>query len=352
MENSALPVHITVISPASAKSSPQAASGPGGPTAAPGEASKEFSELLNTQKLLQAAATEGGALTADSVKAQDLMGPERSEKALSASTEDQSASQAAVPDSALFLPVLTHIAPAEQKGSDKGTTETCSQVLSTDILAWNKPAIEPGSQAANAAKDAASPAKLASSEKPASQLPELLPKLDAAPNNNPFSLQMASFQTTKANYALPWAAPTLISIPVGEAGWDRAFSQRVTWVATTDQQSARIELNPPNLGPLEVRINLHQDQASAVFSSPHGAVRDAIEAALPKLREMLAESGLTMGSVNVSAQFSQQQQQQAQSNPQTDKHGHFHVNLPAELAPIAAERGATEEKRGLVDIFA
>ncbi len=95
---------------------------------------------------------------------------------------------------------------------------------------------------------------------------------------------------------------------VGTPGWDGALGQRVAWIATQNQHVAELHLNPPNLGPLEVRVTVSNDQASAFFVSHHGAVREAIEAALPRLREMFADNGLTLGNVMVGSQsFSQQQ---------------------------------------------
>lgn len=350
MENSALPVHITVINPAAAKPA-QALSATPGAASATGDATKEFSDLLNTQKLLKAAANNAGGLSSDAAKSGDSAGLELNLKPAPLTDEDPAAKLGAAADIVLLLPVVAQLAPQGLKAIGNAGAEAATRSLNTDTLALLKPDTEPWSQTVGAAKDAAQPAKLASTEKPSSQVSELLPKLDVPETNNPFAAQIASVQTPKTNSALPLAQPTVISVPVGETGWDRAFSQRVTWMATSDQQTARIELNPPNLGPLEVRISLHHDQASAMFSSPHGAVRDAIEAALPKLREMLAESGLTMGNVNVSAQFSQNQQQ-AQSQQQADRRGQFHINLPAELAPLVATPNASKEKRGLVDIFA
>jgi flagellar hook-length control protein FliK len=46
---------------------------------------------------------------------------------------------------------------------------------------------------------------------------------------------------------------------------------------------------------------------SATFVSQHADVRQALEAALPRLREMMAENGISLGSATVSADTSQQQ---------------------------------------------
>jgi flagellar hook-length control protein FliK len=39
-----------------------------------------------------------------------------------------------------------------------------------------------------------------------------------------------------------------------------------------------------------------------MFTSPHAAVRDAIEQAIPKLREMLADNGIMLGNATVNDQ--------------------------------------------------
>ena len=69
-------------------------------------------------------------------------------------------------------------------------------------------------------------------------------------------------------------------------------------------QRANIKLNPAHLGPMEVRIQVQNDQASVHFNASHGVVRDALEAALPRLREMFDGSGVDLTDVNVSDQSS------------------------------------------------
>lgn len=155
-------------------------------------------------------------------------------------------------------------------------------------------------------------------------------------------------------------APAPVSLPVevkvGAPGWDNVFSQRVAWAATNQHQVAELRLNPPNLGPVEVRITITNDQATASFVSSHASVRESIEAALPKLREMLGESGLTLGNVNVSSQsFQQQQQQQAGQgeNKSHNPHGGFMAE-PALDLPLAAHKvtSIAVGRNGLVDVFA
>ena len=87
-------------------------------------------------------------------------------------------------------------------------------------------------------------------------------------------------------------------------GWDEAFGQRLVWHLGRGQTGVRIRVNPPELGHVEVRLTVHQDQASVHFSAPSPQVREAVEAALPRLREMLAETGIQLADAGVSAQDS------------------------------------------------
>ena len=67
-------------------------------------------------------------------------------------------------------------------------------------------------------------------------------------------------------------------------------------------QWAELTLNPPHLGNVEVRLSLSGNEAGAHFFAAQPSVREAIEAALPRLREMLAEAGLSLGQTQVSAE--------------------------------------------------
>jgi flagellar hook-length control protein FliK len=82
------------------------------------------------------------------------------------------------------------------------------------------------------------------------------------------------------------------------------------------EQKIEMQLNPPNLGPMEVRLNLAQDQASVVFSSQNAAVREALAAAMPKLTTLLADQGFTLTNVQVASDSLQQHQQQQHQNQQ------------------------------------
>jgi flagellar hook-length control protein FliK len=73
----------------------------------------------------------------------------------------------------------------------------------------------------------------------------------------------------------------------------------VRWLVGQNIGTAQIRLNPAELGPVELRVNVSGDQVSVAFNSQFGVVREAIEAALPKLREMLESQGLNLAEADI-----------------------------------------------------
>jgi flagellar hook-length control protein FliK len=67
-------------------------------------------------------------------------------------------------------------------------------------------------------------------------------------------------------------------------------------------KTAEIRLTPAELGPLKIQVVIEDGTANVSFQSQHAVTRDAIEQALPRLRELLAENGLTLGQSSGSEQ--------------------------------------------------
>lgn len=111
-------------------------------------------------------------------------------------------------------------------------------------------------------------------------------------------LQQASLQIAQAAAALPGEK---LAPQVGTAAWDQALGQKIVWMAAGSLQSASLTLNPPDLGPLQVVLHVSNDHANATFISAQPEVRQALEAALPKLREMMGDAGIQLGQSTVSA---------------------------------------------------
>jgi len=100
----------------------------------------------------------------------------------------------------------------------------------------------------------------------------------------------------------PVAAPALPPLPMPadpDAGFDEGFGTRLVWMAEQRVGHAEIRLNPEHVGPINVRVQLDGEQVRAEFHSTHAEVRQAIEASLPRLRELLGQHGLQLGQADV-----------------------------------------------------
>src|SRR5690606_15449130 len=78
---------------------------------------------------------------------------------------------------------------------------------------------------------------------------------------------------------------------------------------------------PAELGPVELKIQVHQDQATVQVQAQNASVREALELQVHRLREALANNGLGLAQFDVSAQSGQQQEQQAESSSQLHSTG-------------------------------
>lgn len=99
-----------------------------------------------------------------------------------------------------------------------------------------------------------------------------------------------------------------VNVPVGNAQWADEIGSRMTMMVEQGKHTASLRLSPEHLGPLEVRITMNGDQASVQFGAAHVDTRNAIENALPRLREMFASQGLSLADANVSREPPRQQQ--------------------------------------------
>ena len=138
---------------------------------------------------------------------------------------------------------------------------------------------------------------------------------------------------------------------VGTTAWGQALGEKVVWMAAGAQQTASLTLNPPNLGPLQIVLNISNDQATASFFSAQPEVRQALEAAFPRLREMMNEAGIELGQATVSADTPQQNdtsdrqaQRVAPPFPGMDE--------PSASGLLTVHAPAQQSGRGLIDTFA
>lgn len=83
------------------------------------------------------------------------------------------------------------------------------------------------------------------------------------------------------------------------AGYGDGFGRGVLWMTEKTLGHAQLRVSPEHLGPIDVRLQLDGTRVQAEFSSAQPEVRQALEASLPRLREMLGQHGLELAQADV-----------------------------------------------------
>jgi flagellar hook-length control protein FliK len=149
----------------------------------------------------------------------------------------------------------------------------------------------------------------------------------------------------------PAALRLTVAQPVGATGWDEAVADRVTWLGQARQPSAELHLNPPNLGPVEVHVTMHGDQATVSFFSVHAPVREALQAAAPRLSEAFAAAGLSLGNVSVGADSNSSRDNRGEDQGRNRRASDEESSISAVSAPAGRWSSAIGGLRA-VDLFA
>ncbi len=183
---------------------------------------------------------------------------------------------------------------------------------------------------------------------------------EAAGAADPSQLYAQVSQSALQNLSQEQAAQTLqgaslpVSPPLGDERWSAALGQQALFMARNQLSSAQLTVNPPNLGPIQITLDLKHDQANAVFVSPHDAVRQAIEASLPQLRDMFSAAGLHLSTAQVSADAGSSAWSSGGSHAGsgTGRSSGRPGSTPEALAVSALGSTPVRISRGLLDTFA
>lgn len=125
--------------------------------------------------------------------------------------------------------------------------------------------------------------------------------------NSVMTAETAPVTEAKADMMpLPKASETrveslVIAKPLAHPGWSKDLGEHILWLNNKEIPAAEIKLNPAHLGPISIRIDVGQDnQTSILFNAHHPETKEALEASLPKLRDMLQGQQLNLVNVNIS----------------------------------------------------
>jgi len=131
----------------------------------------------------------------------------------------------------------------------------------------------------------------------------------AATLNNNTTVNNASLNTLNAS----------IPVNINNQNWAQQMTQQVSYMIKGGFQQAAIKLNPAHLGPMEIKLAINDDQATVNFVAQHAPVRDVLDAALPRLKDMFEQQGLNLADADVSAQSEQQQQASSEAQQEKDE---------------------------------
>jgi flagellar hook-length control protein FliK len=134
-------------------------------------------------------------------------------------------------------------------------------------------------------------------------------------------------------------------------GFTGVVAQQVAWQAETRIGRAEIRLEPEELGPMDITVELDGDEIRAEFTSRSAEVRSLLESQVPKLRELLAEQGFSLADAQVG------QERAAYSDAQAQREGFGKPIATGDRAQeadtaAAAPVVATRMRLGLVDDYA
>lgn len=172
-----------------------------------------------------------------------------------------------------------------------------------------------------------------------------------APDAGGAGLALLAAHTRDAAPTLGLATPrAVVTTPVGQNGWAEDVGNKVSLMLGRKESQADLVLTPSHLGKLEISLKVDGDQATASFIASTQAARDALDQALPRLREVLQQAGINLSQSDVNT-----------SNPQSSGRGREDQGAQrgyagrgiegiAEVAPAAGLARYTQI--GLVDTFA
>ena len=132
---------------------------------------------------------------------------------------------------------------------------------------------------------------------------------DALDGINRAATQSAASAAALTARPVAGAAPPE-SVPFGHQSWGESMVERVMWMSSQNLRSVEIQLDPAELGPLEIHIQNRGQELQVQFVSQNPSVREALEGQMHRLREMFAGQGLDQAEVTVADRSADEQSRQ------------------------------------------
>ena len=167
------------------------------------------------------------------------------------------------------------------------------------------------------------------------------------------SEQVLPASLTSQSQAMPNSPATAtLNTPLNSPAWPSQLGQQLIQFAQRGgEHQVKMQLHPAELGPLSITLKVTEQGTQAHFLSSHAPVRQAIEQAIPQLREALAEQGISLGETSVGEQQTPNEQAFAQQTPGKAA-GNRGGELGSDSAPSPTEMDVQGSPDGRVDLYA
>jgi flagellar hook-length control protein FliK len=159
-----------------------------------------------------------------------------------------------------------------------------------------------------------------------------------------------TYTSTNTDYSLaqtPMQQKTIeIPVNLNHSQWADQFAEQIVWLGHHSIKSALIKIHPEELGPIEINIKVVKDAASVNIATHSTYVKDVVDQAIPRLREMMAEQGLSLADVNIQSDTNSQQFSQQNNDA---------LAIPTQESEQEIQATTTINRRppkGLIDYFA
>jgi len=139
-----------------------------------------------------------------------------------------------------------------------------------------------------------------------------------------------------------------IDAGINSPEFSQALADRVSWMAGNNLNGATLQVNPPQLGPIELRVSVENGHAQVWLSAHSPATLDALQSSTPKLREMLSSQGFAQVSVDVSQRSFQDRSPYPQYSEWTPSSEDDAAAATSAVGAAASPRAAL----GVVDAYA
>jgi flagellar hook-length control protein FliK len=252
-----------------------------------------------------------------------------------------------------LMPVPAATAPAPPPRAGVGDTRSAGDVARASGA---------GKSSATDVRGVGRPDSVDDATGPPGAAPDELPAAATGPRAEPlpFTLQqsapiapgrLATPDAPAPAAASPYAAQ--IAAPVGSPDFAPGLSAHLTVMVREGLHEARLQLNPAEMGPITVQIQVEGTAAQVTMAAEQAPTRQALEQAMPTLAGSLRDAGLTLtgGGVFEQAPSNAQQQQQRPDGTPARRGGGAGGEDDA-LAATARPAGRASSHRGVVDLYA